>query len=54
MNTIISVIGIILVWCSFWKNLKQLTVFQKTSLLITSVGILIPFIVGFINGFLGH
>ena len=52
--SIISVIGIILVWCSFWENLKQLTVFQKTSLLITSVGILIPFIVGFINGFLGH
>jgi|UPI0002E84585 multisubunit Na+/H+ antiporter MnhG subunit len=52
ISSFISFIGIISLWYLFKFN--QLTAAQKVSLILTTIGIAVPIIVGFINGFLNH
>lgn len=48
----VSFIGIISLWFSL--KLKQLNQHSKLALILTTVGIVVPIIVGFIDGFLHH
>ena len=48
----ISFIGIISLWFSL--NYRQLKTNQKLALILTTLGIVVPMIAGFIDGFLHH
>lgn len=48
----ISFIGIIFLWTVL--KFRQLTGIQKLALILTALGIVIPVVAGFIDGFLQH
>ncbi|MBV7392251.1 MULTISPECIES: hypothetical protein [Enterococcus] len=50
----ICTFGIILMIITFFKDYKRLTVLQKASLILISIGGLAPMILGTIQGFLAH
>lgn len=48
----VSFIGVISLWLLL--KLKQLTNAQRLALILTTIGIIVPIIAGFIDGFLHH
>lgn len=48
----VSFIGIIWLWISL--NYHQLNTKQKGALILTTLGIVVPLVAGFIDGFLNH
>lgn len=52
--SILAFIGVIMLWLGFAQRYHELTGLQKAALLVTTVGVLIPLLAGFIAGWLGH
>ena len=52
--SILAFIGVIMLWLGFAQRYHELTGMQKAALLVTTVGVLIPLLAGFITGWLGH
>ena len=52
--SILVLIGVIMLWLGFAQCYHELTGLQKVALLVTTVGVLIPLLAGFIAGWLGH
>lgn len=53
LSSFICTFGVILMLFAFFKDFKKLTVLQKVSLVLISIGGLAPIILGTIQGFLG-
>lgn len=53
-GSFVSVSGIILLGLSFYREFHRLTSFQKASIGIVAVGVLVPFVAGLIHGFIQH
>lgn len=53
-GSVLAFIGVILLWLSFFRHYRGLTLLQKTALLVTTIGVLIPMCAGFITGMTGH
>lgn len=51
-GSFLSFLGIILLIISFKNEFKSLNVAQKLGIILTSIGIIIPFLFGAIGGFL--
>lgn len=47
-------LGILLMIYAFYRDFKNLTLLQKISLIIISIGGLAPMIIGTIQGFVSH
>lgn len=47
-------LGILLMIYSFYRDFKKLTLLQKISLIIITIGGLAPMIIGTIQGFMSH
>lgn len=52
--SILAFIGVIMLWLGFAQRYHELTGLQKAALLVTTVGVLIPLLAGFVAGWLGH
>lgn len=47
-------LGILLMIYSFYRDFKKLTLLQKISLIVITIGGLAPMIIGTIQGFISH
>lgn len=54
LSSFISFIGVILLIISFRNTFKKLSLLQKTALILVILGTVVPFIIGFVNGFINH
>jgi len=50
----LSTFSVILLILSFRKDFKTLNITQRISIILTSIAVLIPFIIGTIQGFIGN
>lgn len=54
LSSFISFIGAILLIISFYNKFKNLSLLQKISIILIVLGTVVPFIIGFVNGFINH
>lgn len=52
LYTLVSFLGVIFLCIGFKNNFTRLNLTQKIGLILTFIGVVIPFFIGFINGFL--
>ncbi|MCU9816578.1 MULTISPECIES: hypothetical protein [Paraclostridium] len=54
LGSFISFLGVIFLFIGFKNNFARLNSTQKTGIILTVIGVAIPFFIGFINGFLAN
>lgn len=54
IGSFFSFLGSIMLLVGFKKNFNRLNSIQKTGIIFTFLGVVIPFLLGFINGFLSY
>lgn len=53
-GSFLSFLGIILLLVSFKYEFRNLNVSQKLGIILTAIGVVIPFLIGTINGFINN
>lgn len=54
LGSFISFLGVIFLLVGFKNNFSRLNSTQKIGIILTFIGVVIPFFIGFINGFLTY
>ncbi len=52
LGSFVSFLGVIFLLIGFKKDFNHLNSNQKTGIVLTSIGVAIPFLISFVNGFL--
>ena len=52
LGSLLSFIGVIILLIGFKKDFIRLNSTQKTGIILTTLGVAVPFFIGFVNGFL--
>lgn len=52
LGSFISFLGVIFLLIGFKNNFSHLSSTQKTGIILTFIGVAIPFLIGFVKGFL--
>ena len=52
IGSFVSCIGVIFLLIGFKKDFIRLNSVQKIGIILTSIGVAIPFLIGFVDGFL--
>lgn len=52
LGSFVSFLGVIFLLIGFKNDFNHLNSNQKTGIVLTSIGVAIPFLIGFVNGFL--
>ena len=54
LGSLLSFIGVIILLIGFKKDFIRLNSTQKTGIILTTLGVAVPFFIGFVNGFLAN